>query len=133
EKTIWVGAYGGLYKIVQGKITYYAFNPDEFDKNRVYDIHAENETEFYLSFEGNGFGIFNKKTGSLRLINEAHGLPSKYIYKIIKDTEGNHWMTCYGEGIIRFRDSAFKIFNDTQGLPSKSVNDIAEWGDELIL
>src|SRR5690606_13628754 len=86
-----------------------------------------------LSFEGNGFGIFNKKTGSLRLINEAHGLPSKYIYKIIKDTEGNHWMTCYGEGIIRFRDSAFKIFNDTQGLPSKSVNDIAEWGDELIL
>ncbi|WP_026451091.1 sensor histidine kinase [Aequorivita capsosiphonis] len=133
EKNIWVGAYGGLYKIVNGNITYYDFNPDEFDKNRVYDIYEENENEFYLSFEGNGFGIFNKTSGNIKIYNEQQGLPSKYIYRTIKDVEGNHWMTSYGEGIIRFRDTSFKIYNEEQGLPSNNVNDLAEWDNEWVL
>lgn len=133
EKTIWVGAYGGLYKIINGQITYYGFHPDEFDKNRVYNIYPENENEFYLSFEGNGIGIFNKKTGSIEMFGEQHGLPSRYIYRTIKDTEGNHWMTSYGEGLIRFRDTAFKIYNVSQGLPSNNVNDLVEWDNEWIL
>lgn len=133
EKNVWVGGYGELNKIHNGQLTVYKFKPEDFDKNRVYGIIEENENELTLSFEGNGFGIFNKKTGGLKVINEAQSLPTKYIYKLIKDTEGNYWMTSYGEGIIRFRDSAFKIFNDTQGLPSKSVNDAVEWNGELIL
>lgn len=132
-KTIWVGAYGGLYKIVNGHITYYGFNLDEFDKNRVYNIYEENENEFYLSFEGNGFGVFNKQTGNLKIYNERHGLPSKYIYRTIKDTEGNHWITSYGEGIIRFRDTSFKIYNEAQGLPSNNVNNVVEWDNDWVL
>ncbi|SRX73266.1 sensor histidine kinase [Aequorivita antarctica] len=131
KKDIWVGAYGELYKISNGKLTIYRFKPEDFDKNRVYGILEENENELFLSFEGNGFGIFNKQTGDLKIINEAQGLPTKYIYQMIKDTEGNHWMTSYGEGIIRFRDTAFKIYDDTQGL--SSVNDIVEWNEELII
>ena len=112
-------------------LTKYKFKQEDFDKNRVYGILEENENELYLSFEGNGFGIFNKQTGDLKIVNEAQGLPTKYIYRMIKDTEGNHWMTSYGEGIIRFRDTAFKIYDNTQGL--SSVNDIVEWNDELII
>ena len=131
KKDVWVGAYGELYKISNGKLTKYKFKQEDFDKNRVYGILEENENELFLSFEGNGFGIFNKQTGDLKLINEAQGLPTKYIYRMIKDTEGNHWMTSYGEGIIRFRDTAFKIYDDTQGL--SSVNDVVEWNEELIM
>ncbi len=131
KKDIWVGAYGELYKISKGMLTKYKFKQEDFDKNRVYGILEENENELYLSFEGNGFGIFNKQTGDLKIVNEAQGLPTKYIYRMIKDTEGNHWMTSYGEGIIRFRDTAFKIYDNTQGL--SSVNDIVEWNDELII
>ena len=133
KKDVWVGAYGELYKISNGKLTKYKFRQEDFDENRVYGILEENKNQLYLSFEGNGFGIFNKQTGDLKVINTAQGLPSKYIYRMIKDTEGNHWMTSYGEGIIRFRDTAFKIYDDTQGLPSKSVNDIAEWDGELLM
>ncbi len=133
KKDVWVGAYGELYKISDGTLTKFKFKPEDFDKNRIYGIYEENENEFYLSFEGNGFGIFNKQTGDLKVINEAQGLPSKYIYRIIKDTEGNHWMTSYGEGIIRYRDTAFKIYDDTQGLPSKSVNSIVEWNGDWIV
>lgn len=133
EKNIWVGAYGGLYKIVKGNITYYNFNPEEFDINRVYDIYEENENELFLSFEGNGFGIFNKATGKIKIYNELNGLPSKYIYRTIKDTEGNHWMTSYGEGLIRFRDTSFKIYDQERGLPTNNVNDLAEWKNETIM
>ncbi|SRX52344.1 sensor histidine kinase [Aequorivita sp. CIP111184] len=133
KKDVWVGAYGELYKISNGILTKFKFKPEDFDKNRIYGIYEENEDEFYLSFEGNGFGIFNKQTGDLKVINEAQGLPSKYIYRIIKDTEGNHWMTSYGEGIIRFRDTSFKLYDDTQGLPSKSVNSIVEWNEDWIV
>ncbi len=133
KKDIWVGAYGELYKISKGTLSMFKFKQEDFDKNRIYGIFEENENEFYLSFEGNGFGIFNKQTGSLKVISEAQGLPSKYIYRIIKDTEGNHWMTSYGEGIIRFRDTAFKIYDDTQGLPSKSVNSVVEWDGDWIV
>ncbi|MDC8002162.1 two-component regulator propeller domain-containing protein [Aequorivita todarodis] len=133
NRDVWVGAYGELYKIANGKLTKYKFKQEDFDKNRIYGILEENEKELFLSFEGNGFGIFNKQTGILKIINEAHGLPTKYIYRAIKDTEGNHWMTSYGEGIIRFRDTSFKIYDDTQGLPSKSVNDIVEWDGELLM
>ena len=133
QKVIWIGSYGSLNKIVDGKITSYNFNPDEFDLNRVYHIHEENDNELYLTFEGNGFGIFNKDTAILNIINENQGLPSKYIYSIIRDTEGNHWMTSYGAGIIRFRDNSFKIYNKDQGMPSNYVNDLVEWDDELIM
>ncbi len=133
KKDVWVGAYGELYKISNGTLTKFKFKQEDFDKNRIYGIYEENENEFYLSFEGNGFGIFNKQTGDLKVLNEAQGLPSKYIYRIIKDTEGNHWMTSYGEGIIRFRDTAFKLYDETQGLPSKSVNNIVEWNEDWIV
>ena len=133
KKDVWVGAYGELYKISKGTLTKFKFKQEDFDKNRIYSIYEENENEFYLGFEGNGFGIFNKQTGDLKVINENQGLPSKYIYKIIKDKEGNRWMTSYGEGIIRFRDTSYKIYDDTQGLPSKSVNDIVEWNGDWIV
>ncbi|MCG2418046.1 histidine kinase [Aequorivita sp. F47161] len=130
-KNVWVGAYGELYKITDGQLFIYKFNPEDFDKNRIYGILEENENELFLSFEGNGFGIFNKKTGHLKIINEAQGLPSKYIYQTIKDSEGNHWMTSYGEGIIRFRDTAYKIYDDSQGVIA--VNDIVEWKGEIVI
>ncbi len=133
KKNIWVGAYGALYKIAQGQLTKYEFKPEDFDKNRIYDILEENEEELFLCFEGNGFGIFNKQTGTLNVINKEQGLPTRYIYKVVKDTEGNHWMTSYGEGIIRFRDTAFKIYDPSQGLPSKSVNAVVAWNDALFL
>lgn len=133
KKQVWVGAYGELYKINNGALTKYAFRQEDFDENRIYGILEENEKELFLSFEGNGFGIFNKNTGSLKVINEAQGLPTRYIYRMIKDTEGNHWMTSFGEGIIRFRDTAFKIYDDTQGLPSKSVNAVAEWDENVLM
>ena len=131
EKNIWVGAYGELYKIYNGELTKYRFKEEDFDKNRVYGILANSEGELYLTLEGNGFGIFNKQTGDLKIINEAQGLPTPYLYRMIKDTEGNYWMTSYGEGIIRFRDNAFKIYDETQGL--LSVNDVAEWDGNLII
>lgn len=132
EKNVWVGGYGELNKISDGKLTVYKFKPEDFDDNRVHGVLEENENELYLNFEGNGFGIFNKRTGDLKIIDEKNGLPSKYIYRMIKDTEGNHWMTSYGEGIIRFRDTSFKVYDDTQGMPSKSVNDFAEWNGEWL-
>jgi two-component sensor histidine kinase len=133
KKNIWVGGYGELYKIYNGKLKKYTFKPEDFDENRIYGIYEENENELFLSFEGNGFGIFNKNTGNLNVIDEKNGLPSKFIYTTIKDTEGNHWMTSYGEGIIRFRDKAFKIYDETNGLPSKSVTDMVEWNGNIIL
>lgn len=133
KKQVWVGAYGELYKISNGLLTKFKFKPEDFDENRVYGILEENDHELFLSFEGNGFGIFNKNTGLLKVVNEAQGLPTKYIYRILKDTEGNHWMTSYGEGIIRFRDTAFKIYDNTQGLPSNSVNAIAQWNGNLLM
>lgn len=133
KKNIWIGAYGELYKIKNAQLTKYKFKPEDFDKNRIYGILEENENQLILSFEGNGFGYFNKQTGALKVINEAQGLPSKYIYRTIKDTEGNQWMTSYGEGIIRFRDTAFKIYDETQGIPSNAVNDFAEWDGKQIL
>src|SRR5690606_20255615 len=96
KKNIWVGGYGELDKISNGKLTVYKFDPEDFDENRVHGILEVNENELYLSFEGNGFGIFNKQTGKLKIIDEKNGLPSKYTYQMIKDTEGNYWMTSYG-------------------------------------
>lgn len=133
KKNVWVGGYGGLYKIAEGELSIFNFNPADFDKNRVYGILEKNETELLLSFEGNGFGIFNKTTGQIKIINDSHGLPSPFIYQMIKDTEGNYWMTSFGEGVIRFRDTAFKIYDASQGLPSNSVNDVAEWNGALLL
>lgn len=133
KKNIWVGAYGELNKIADGKLTNYKFDPKTFDQNRVYGILEEGEDQLLLCFEGNGFGFFDKASGTLKIINDAQGLPSPYIYKAIKDTEGNYWMTSYGEGIIRFRGTAYKIYDDTQGLPSKSVNAAVEWNGQKIL
>ncbi|MBT0606917.1 sensor histidine kinase [Aequorivita echinoideorum] len=133
NKDVWVGAYGELNRFSKGNLKKFSFDKEDFDKNRIYHIWEENENEFILSTEGNGFGIFNKNTGKIKFYNEAQGLPSRYIYTSIKDTEGNHWFTSFGKGIIRFRDTAFKIYDEDHGLPSNSVTELVEWKQDWLV
>ncbi|RMA65787.1 sensor histidine kinase [Ulvibacter antarcticus] len=133
DKNIWVGAYGELYKIKGDDITKYKFNKDEYDLNRVYSIYQEGDDTLYLGFEGNGFAVFQKESGDYEMINEKNGLPTKYIYNIEKDNEGNFWMATYGAGIVRFRNTAYSLYDETLGLPANSTNDAYLWEDRWMV
>lgn len=127
DNNIWVGTKGELLKLKNENIVArYKFDREEYNINRVTDIVARNESELLLSFEGNGFTIFNKRTGSYdEMIRQRNGLPHRNIYAILEDNEGNIWLATRGAGIVRFRDKGFKLFDDTNGLQSNNIYGMA--------
>ncbi len=127
--TIWVGCYGGLFKIEGDTTTEYLPDPNNVNDNRIWSISAEGTNYLMLGTEGNGLLKFNKTTKTFEVVNAKNGLPSNYIYHHIKDTENNYWMASYSGGLIRYRDDAFLFYDADQGLPNSTVSTALPWRD----
>ncbi|WP_104736402.1 sensor histidine kinase [Hanstruepera ponticola] len=131
---LWVGTYGEMVSLESDKVTIKEkFNNTNYDQNRVYGIYPLNNQELLLAFEGNGFGIYNKLNKSCKIINQENGLPTPYIYKVIKDNEDNIWLATDGHGLIKYRDFSFKLYNTEVGFNSDEIIGVLPFDDEIMV
>lgn len=127
NNAIWIGSYGALYKFQNDTITTYIPNKNAMDTHRIWSIIKENENVLLVAFEGNGIAYFDKNTGVFTINNASNGLPSNYVYSLLKDKEQNIWMTTYDKGIIRYKDNAFSYWNHIEALSNKEMYNITFW------
>lgn len=91
----------------------------------------QNKKNIYLGLDGNGFNVFNKKTGNVEYYtNDKIG--AKYIQKIIETTDQKIWLGTFGNGLLKIDQKSKKvtkyknIFNDDSSLSFDDVRDIVE-------
>lgn len=70
---------------------------------------------------GDGVIHWNTKDGTRREYTTRNGLASDAVRKIVRDTQGNIWVTCYVSGVGRFDGERWETFNVTNGLCSDDV------------
>jgi ligand-binding sensor domain-containing protein/serine phosphatase RsbU (regulator of sigma subunit) len=126
EGTVWLGIrYKGLFRVV--------ISPDKqrfkaapsginvsIPGLTVWDIKSRKNGELWVATDNNGvIRLKNDKiTGEF---NPANGLPSKQIFKIMEDKEGNTWFTTVGQGAIMFDDEKFLDYKQAEGLIGNKV------------
>ncbi len=119
EDRLWAGNFGQLIEIDRKK-----------KKNKRFDIghpvrsicEAGNR-RLWVGTEGGGLLLFDEKDGILKRYTVKNGLPSDNILQILKDGEGNLWMSTY-DGLCNFIVSQERFINyyQQEGIQSNQFN-----------
>ncbi len=123
NNTLWIGAYGALYRYKNDKITTFIPDQDNLDANRVYAIKNVSDTKLVIGTEGNGVLFFDLKNEQFSNLGTSVGFPSNYVYSLTQDYEDNLWFATFGEGIVMYRDASFS-FLSKEAIGNSIINDV---------
>jgi signal transduction histidine kinase/ligand-binding sensor domain-containing protein/DNA-binding response OmpR family regulator len=119
EGNLWGGNYSSLIKIDKKNkkhITYHI-------GYTVRSIHEDKYGNFWVATQGGGLLLFNRKDGTYKRFDEAKGLQSNTILRILEDSHGNLWMSSF-TGLIKYdaQKKSFIKFSKSDGLQSNQFS-----------
>ena len=98
--------------------------PGEFaTENPILDLLVEGNELWATTPEG--VILWNLQDGSQRKYTIQDGLNSNNVRKIIRDSQGNIWVSCYTSGVSRFDGNKWESFTVINGLCSDDVITLA--------
>lgn len=115
---LWVGTIGqGAYMFKNGDLTsrpeYFSVNNTKLISDLAWDITEYEKGNIILLNKEAGLTIYNKSTGQFKYIapsvSDQHGLNSKAIISVFKDSKMNLWVGSYSSG-VNFIDRQQKKF-----------------------
>ena len=126
---LWIGTEGGgLNKFDKKSEKFTRFKaklrqPNSLTSDYIFSIYTDSSKYLWLGTYGGGLNKFNKLTGKCDVFHMADGLPSGSIYGMIKDGEGNFWIST-NNGISKFNPTGktFKNYNVKDGLQNNEFN-----------
>lgn len=132
---LWVGTKGGLNYLAQPNGT--VFNrilcdpkePNGLPHNHVRSIigDAQNSGRFLWLGTSGGLTYMDTLSGHFEVYKEKDGLPDNTVYSIMRDKQGNLWLST-NKGLSRFNPATknFINFDMTDGLQSNEFNQGAD-------
>ena len=108
DGAMWIGAYGGLARLKEGRITTYTA-AQGLTGNRVRALHEDEEGTLWVGTYDEGLSRF--KDGKFTNYRETDGLYNNGVFAILPDKLGSFWMSC-NKGIYRVRRSELNDFAD---------------------
>lgn len=122
-----LGSPSGLYLLnLQDSTTSLVDNFENIDVN---DLMIDVHDMIWVATEQGLFRI-NIKTGYQELFNERNGLPGNKISGLIKDHEGNVWLSMRKDGLIRLTTGTVTMLDNRDGILNTKVNIIQEFEDQ---
>jgi ligand-binding sensor domain-containing protein/signal transduction histidine kinase len=126
---LWVGTWGmGLnrYDGEQKRFTHYLHNPADstsLSNNTILCITGDPDGHLWIGTEGGGLDRFDPDKGLFQHYGEHLGLPSDVVYGIVRDGQGNLWLST-NRGVSRFnpRAGTFRNFDYSDGLQNNEFN-----------
>lgn len=112
EKTVWVGAVDGLYKLnYSNDYRTASFVPVPFRRgntaysdDRIYRIFEDTRGYLWVGSK-EGLSRIDKKTGEFLFFQnypaDKSSLPANTVRYIFQDSKGNIWLTCDGAGLVK--------------------------------
>jgi ligand-binding sensor domain-containing protein/two-component sensor histidine kinase len=128
EGILWIAGTNGLtlFDTKTGQVKIFRHdsnNPHSISTNRLNYFLDDGSGNVWIGTEGGGLNGFNKKTGQFVSYTTKDGLPDNSIYGILKDDQGNLWLSTY-KGICRFTPPTFsnskavcRTYDMSDGLP----------------
>ena len=122
EKTLWIGAAGGLRRFKDGVLTNFSIDDGlaGTDVKTIIDARAGG------LWIGTYDGLTRFENGRLTSWRETDGLPSRTVRALYEDADGTLWIGSYDGGLARFKDGKFTRYNMKTGLPNDGVFQILE-------
>jgi diguanylate cyclase (GGDEF)-like protein/PAS domain S-box-containing protein len=143
---LWIGSFGGLSKLVGGRITTLD-SADGLAANEVLTIEEASDRSLWI---GTIAGISHYDGRSFHNLGVNDGLPDPFIRVIEEDRHGTIWVGTNAGGLARYRPGrGFDTLTTADGLSDNSIMDLLEdstgrlwiatlrgvtvlWQDELI-
>jgi len=113
---VWLeGRTSGAYRfnLKTQDYSHYTNNPADsttIGSNGILSFCRDSKGDIWISSFFNGISRFNKKTNNFTRFSYADGLPSKTVYGIIEDKNGNLWMST-NKGVSKYNPSTGKFYN----------------------
>lgn len=129
EGDIWFATVNkGLYRFNPSTKAWrnYLHNPSDSTSlpyNKTTSVFEDSEKNLWITTEGGGFGLFNKKNDSFSTIDNSKGLPNNVVYEMLEDDEGYLWLST-NSGLIRYSHEKEQLINYTtnDGLKTNQFN-----------
>ena len=131
EKNIWIGTFlGGLdrYDPNTNSFIRYKYPNDVFAQ--IVSIYEDRKGIFWISTDGNGLQVFDKKKKTIQTFLHEDGknsLSNNRVNNVFEDRDGNMWISTMGG--LNFYDvqkKSFKAYNLEDGLPIDAIFGILE-------
>ncbi|MCF8234450.1 MAG: histidine kinase [Bacteroidales bacterium] len=126
--TLWFASRNGLSRYYPDKDSFGIIrleNPEgnQNVSNELFDIYEDDAHNFWLSTRGSGLVHFNRKTGVFSWYDQKDGLPNNVIYGMLKDEEGDYWIsTNWGISHFNPEKESFVNYDVRDGLQSNEFN-----------
>jgi ligand-binding sensor domain-containing protein len=91
--------------------------------NLVEHICMGDNSDLWIALMGGGLGYLDYKTGKTEIFTTADGLPNNTLYSILKDQQGNLWIST-NKGLSQFNPDTrtFRTLNEHDGLLIEEFN-----------
>jgi signal transduction histidine kinase len=94
---LWIGGYGGLTRIHNGRFTHWA-DSDVLPSNNIGSIYIDSDDVVWIGTYDGGLGRFDGDRFTRYSMRD--GLFNNGVFQILEDGQGNLWMSC-NRGIYR--------------------------------
>lgn len=129
DGNIWIATFQkGLYRYNPVKKQWRNFlhnltDDNSLSYNKTTSVFEDSKKRIWITTQGGGFCLFNKKEETFLTINSDDGLINNVVYQILEDNEGNLWLST-NSGIIRFNPDTYSFKNYTvkNGLRTNQFN-----------
>lgn len=129
DGNIWIATFQkGLYRYNPLNKKWQTFLHNHADDsslsyNKTTSIFEDSKKRLWITTQGGGFCLFDRKNETFSTINTANGLVNNVVYQIQEDNEGNLWLST-NSGIVRFNPEthSFKNYTVINGLRTNQFN-----------
>ncbi|WP_461532022.1 ligand-binding sensor domain-containing protein [Sinomicrobium sp.] len=126
--TLWIASDEGLYRIRDGKTTYYN---EQLSNARVFSI-AEDPFKNIWVGTAKGLNKIDAKSGTVSHFMAQSGLPNDFIYGVASDDKGNIWVsTNFGLSEFDRERNTFRNYTEEDGLQNNEFNGRSAYKDSL--
>jgi signal transduction histidine kinase/ligand-binding sensor domain-containing protein len=129
QGSLWIGAYGALHTLKDGRYTGYRF----FDGTPVTSLYEDRQGTIWIGtlkghVSGSPGGLYFYKDGTFTPYRTSDGLVHNNVRFITEDRQGALWIGTEG-GISRFKDGKFTNYTTESGLSNNYIREIYEDSD----
>jgi ligand-binding sensor domain-containing protein/signal transduction histidine kinase len=136
DGTIWAGSFNdGLFSFRLGERGYKNFRNEHrvagsLPNNTVNCIFQDSKKNLWITTDGGGLSLYDKKTGSFKSYTVENGMPGNFLFNILEDDQYKLWISST-RGLVRFDPlkKTIKVYTQTDGLLTDQFNYSSSYKD----
>ena len=122
DGSVWVGGYGGLTHIRNGKVIRVYTTDDGLSGDLVRDLVEANDKSVWIATPG---GLNHLVGGMIESYSTKDGLPDNDVIRLHMGVDDTLWITTQNSGLTRRINGRFEPFQ-MKGVPGTTIRDLLE-------